>query len=216
MRDQQSVPVGANALVHIKVQGDLRLQSHEAAEVVGFSDEIFTVVPEGDHDVQVEAEGDLQLFVPADAQVVVDTVGGDARVRDLNTAVQVGNVGGDLSVKHLSSIKVGNVGGDVHAKVIAGTCLIGNAGGDIVLSLTFQPGNEYAYHAGGDIICNVVEGSSATASTLCGGELTTRARSARVANGSGSRANANVIIGEGAATVSMHAGGDIVIRDQDA
>lgn len=216
MKDQQSVSVGANAVVRIKVQGDLRVQSHEAAEVMAASDESFSVTAEGNQGALVDADGDVNVRVPADAKIVIENVGGSARVRDIGAAVEIGGVGGDLSLKQLASVTVGGVGGDVHASEVDGTCSITGAGGDIILGVKFQAGHDYAFRAGGDIICNVVEGSSATASTLCGGELTTRARSARVANGSGSRANANVIIGEGAATVSMHAGGDIVIRDQDA
>ena len=99
MKEQQSVSVGANAVVRIKVQGDLRVQSHDAAEVMAASDERFSVTAEGNQGAWVDADGDVNVRVPADAKIVIENVGGSARVRDIGAAVEIGGVGGDLSLK---------------------------------------------------------------------------------------------------------------------
>ncbi|MBL8094063.1 MAG: hypothetical protein JNL73_07820 [Anaerolineales bacterium] len=231
MKQQQSIPVGAGATVAIFSEGDLRVLAHGEPSVVVLSSEPFTLAAPTANTIDVHGEGDLEVRVPAGVGVAVancggdahireisgdvrlENCGGDAQLREISGTVWVANCGGDLGLRQTGSATVGNVGGDVRARVVNGPLQIGNAGGDASLSLAFVPGNEYAVAVGGDIRVNLVAGTSATITVVCGGDLTVDASDVRSAHKGPEQL---VLVGGGDSLVSLHAGGDVTIRDADA
>ena len=70
--------------------------------------------------------------------VIVEAVGGDATIRDVE-----------------GGVKVSAVGADLYLRDVEGDCVVERAGADLVLSLDFTPGREYRFSAGGDILCRI-------------------------------------------------------------
>lgn len=213
MKEQQSIPVGAEATIMIRSGGDLRVLAHAEPVVVALSREPFSLSAPAPNTAEVNGEGDLEVRVPADARVTISACGGDGRIRDLTGAVRVEQCGGDLGLRQLGAVTVGNVGGDVRVRGLTGPLSIGNTGGDVSLSLAFLPGTEYTVSAGGDIRCNLVTGTSATITAHCGGDISVNARDVRSVDRG---AEHLILVGEGDGLVTLNAGGDVVIRDADA
>ncbi len=231
MKEQQSIPVSAGATVVIHSDGDLRVFAHGEPGVVVLSAEPFTLAASTPTTVDVNGEGDLEVRVPAGVSVAVtscggdahireitgdvrlENCGGDAHVREISGAVRIENCGGDLGLRQVGPATVGNVGGDVRVRVVNGPLQIANAGGDASLGLAFLPGTEYAVAVGGDIRVNLMAGTSATITVLCGGDLSVDARDVRSVN---KGAEQLVLVGAGDSLVNLHAGGDVTLRDTDA
>ncbi len=213
MKEQQSIPVGAEATIMIRSGGDLRVLAHAEPVVVALSREPFSLSAPATNTAEVNGEGDLEVRVPADARVTISACGGDGRIRDLTGEVRVEQCGGDLGLRQLGAVTVGNVGGDVRVRGLTGPLRVGGAGGDVSLSLAFLPGTEYTVSAGGDIRCNLVSGSSATIAAHCGGDISVNAREVRAVEQGGEHL---IVIGAGDGRAVFNAGGDIVIRDADA
>ncbi len=213
MREQQSIPVGAGAAVLIHCGGDLRVMAHGEPNVLTWSEEACTLSAPTPNTVEIHADADVQVRVPADANVTITGCGGDARISDIAGTVRVENVGGDLGLRQLGPTTVGNVGGDLRARGINGAFKAGSVGGDANLSLVFLPGTEYTVSAGGDVRCALAAGSSVTITARCGGEVVVNARDVRAVD---KAAESLILVGEGDGLATFSAGGDVVIRDADA
>lgn len=113
-----------------QVGGDLRVRAHDD-DVLLVEGELVQVEHLGaGQPYLVRAAGDARLTVPATVPLVVQTVGGDAKITDVEAAVEVGRVGGDLSVRNAAAATVGLVGGDARIKRVEGDVRVEGVGGD--------------------------------------------------------------------------------------
>jgi hypothetical protein len=121
----------------------------------------------------------------------LDQVGGDLSVRGVEGLLACRTVGGDLRASHL------------------GSGLEATAGGDGSLTTAFTPGCDYQLKTGGDIIVRFPDKASARFQVNAGGDIRHRvdwveiSQDARALSG---------LVGEGAASVELAAGGDVSLR----
>lgn len=113
-----------------KVRGDLKLQSQEDRMLTIRCREEELDIKQEDQETILTCRSDCRMRVPADAAVTLETVGGDAAISDLSNGTDIGNVGGDLSLRRCGSSMIRGVGGDLLVKDIAGDLNVKTIGGD--------------------------------------------------------------------------------------
>jgi len=201
--------------VHFDQDGDrLRLQA---------SDDVTIRLPQGAQVSVRTVGGDARITRLTGQPLAIGNIGGDLQLRQIASA-NIGVVGGDVKAKHLTGdLQVGHVGGDLEAREVQGAFKSGNVGGDlflgevggaiqaitggdVTLSVNFQPELEYSIQTGSDLTCQVAPDASARLSLIAGGDISLHVPGAQV-TGNGSRKT--VTLGAGAAVVNMRAGGDI-------
>lgn len=124
--------VGAAPKVRLTtIGGDLRLTGREGttleAQAPPRGDLEVKVV--GDH-IEVSSRAACLIFLPEGAQVSGEGVGGDARITGLRGNLELGAVGGDLSLRRVGRCEIGRVGGDLTAHRVWGDLSVGWLGGD--------------------------------------------------------------------------------------
>ncbi len=139
-------------------------------------------------------------------QLVAGSVGGDLHARRVAGALRIGNVGGDADVGEVDAqIDIGNVGGDCVLKAAAALLNIGNVGSDLRLSSDFPVGSTTRVHVGGDARIELPNDANVVVKAFVGGEVSGK----RGIRGSGP---CSFVFGAGAATLSLHVGGDLDLR----
>lgn len=217
-------------------QNQVRIEASDEKSVQGQQDNgRVTVNATGDCTVRVPRQARLTLqniggdarIKSIDGPLAVNSVGGDLTLRQ-TLAVNVENVGGDVSAKKIGgTLTIKSAGSDVSARGVAGEVVAesvggdlylrdvnagarGEAGGDIILNINFVPNHTYAFEAGGDILCRLVENVSARIEADSGGEVSVNMPGANV-KVEGTENEKTVTLGDGAAKVMLEAGGDISI-----
>jgi hypothetical protein len=200
--------VGPKPKVHLTaIGGDLRLTGREGTTLEAQAPPRgeLSVTAHGDH-IEVSSRASLLIFVPEGAEISADSVGGDGRITGLAGDLQLGSIGGDLSLRRVSRCEVGRVGGDLSAHRVRGDLHISWAGGDAVvddvegdlridslggdLELRDVGGSIHTV-AGGDIWTSLEPSPGTESSIRAGGDL-----SCRVASGASVR-------------LTLRAGGDL-------
>src|SRR5579859_156098 len=159
----------ANPVVQVvNVGGDLRITGWEQPQFVAETDDDNKLNIDRDGDqIIVRSASDCTIRLPHGAQVSIQTVGGDARLKSLEQKVSVDNVGGDLVLRQISGAEVRVVGGDLSAKRVAGDLQVGSVGGDLEAKIVI--GAFKCSNVGGDLYLIDVGGDLQAAS---GGDLT--------------------------------------------
>ncbi len=122
----------APEIVITSVGGDLRLQGWEQNQFQAESDDDHTLTAEQKNgSIALVCGADCMVRVPRRAAVRILQVGGDARVKSVEGAVEIQNVGGDLILRRTVGVTIDHVGGDVSAKKIDGPLGLRVAGGDV-------------------------------------------------------------------------------------
>src|SRR4051794_38444886 len=129
---KQSFPVGAAPRIVLNgCSGDLdievwderaiEIETNGAVNRLGQTDEALVIE---------DADEDLRLRVPHDAEVLADQVGGDLTARGFRT-LTLGDVGGDVEIEDIDGpVRIENVGGNVEAHSVAALTIMGQPGGD--------------------------------------------------------------------------------------
>lgn len=126
----------APTIVIQSCNGDLKVtgQAMEERTVTVVIDDAPQAIQGGDQLV-IEQCDDARLTVPRDTTLVVQNVGGDARVERV-AALQTESVGGDLDAHEVdSACNLSRVGGDVRVSTI-GALTLSDVGGDLRLKGT--------------------------------------------------------------------------------
>ena len=154
------------------------------------------------------------LVLRQTGSVTVGQVGGDVSAKKIRGALTVHNVGGDLSARSVAGdFSAAAVGGDLYLRDAGGSAHAPTVGGDTILGVAFQPGQAYAFQAGGDILCRVPAGLHATLTAAYGGEVTVDVPGAHIA---GNGKQKVVTLGDGSASVQLQADGDVAIAEVTA
>jgi hypothetical protein len=234
----------APRIVLEKVAGHLSVVGWDGDDVLIKGDQEQIRTQEGEGALTIACDDDLALRVPRAAGVSIQRIHGDAALRSLAGAVELESIDGDLSVRDVAqatirtvrgdlhlhscpgSVSVKSVQGDVSVRDVAGDVtleavandltvrnlggsLTANAGEDVILYLDPKPGQTYAVTAGDDILL-VMPPSASVTLTLHGDEVSVdwpgvprREDLAQV-----------VKIGDGAAAITLNAGGDVRVTNQ--
>lgn len=141
--------VGGDLRVRGQSGGGFRVESSEPVEV--YRDKTASTI-------RITASNDCALLIAEGADLIIQNVGGDAKVTGLESSrVIIHNVGGDLVVKNAGDTTIGTVGGDMVAKNIIGDLTIEAIGGDA--SLRGIEGNLIVHTVGSDISLREIEGN---------------------------------------------------------
>lgn len=149
---------------------------------------------------------DLQII--AAQEVRVGNVGSDCDIRDVGGDVMLGQVGSDAKVQGVgNNLHIGNVGSDAHLRGVHGGISVGNIGSDLILQADFPSGSATSLRVGGDAVVMLPDAVSLSIRAQVGGDIKGRSLS------SSSRGNSVVMTyGDGAATLELFVGGDLVIK----
>lgn len=107
--------------------------------VRGWADAALEV--KGDYQVEESAKGyrlvgrgALRLFVPAEASITIERVGGDLVVRHLTGTCAIQYVQGDASLTQTGDVDLGIVHGDLVGRHLIGALSVAEVNGDVALS----------------------------------------------------------------------------------
>ena len=132
---QSVLQVNGSVTVQVDhVGGDLQVVGWERPEIVAKTDDDdLDLEIDADQIIRTHSDGDLILYVTRDADLRVQSVGGDADLRALGGSTEIVSVGGDLQMRNVSGVKVKSVGGDMSLRTCAGDLLAEGIGGDASL-----------------------------------------------------------------------------------
>ena len=158
------------------------------------------------------------------------TVGGNARVRDVEGECTLGYVNGNLQVRDVDGDFQGEaVGGNAHVDDVRGQCAVKKVGGNLTFDEVqggmmaeqvggnarvkpfFTPGTAYRISAGGNVDIRLPDEANLSLALRAGGGVRSK-----IAGLTLERANGEMrgILGEGAASLEAKAGGSITLRDR--
>jgi hypothetical protein len=140
---KQTLSAGATPRLRIeRVGGDLSLVGWEGSEILFKADEEDLRLSQEDDLVTISCEGDLSLRVPRGASLTALVVEGDAAIRGLDGAIEVGEIHGDLSARDVRALSVASVHadfslrgaqGEIHLRNVAGDASLRDVQGNIAL-----------------------------------------------------------------------------------
>ena len=140
------------------IGGDLRVSGRDGDQIEVVAPEKGELsVEEVDQGVEISCRSGCLLFVPLQAQIDVDTIGGDGRITDVKGDVLIKTIGGDLSLRRLGKASLERVGGDAQAREIDDDLMIDHVGGDGIIRDV--KGNVHLRMVGGDLVLGEVSGS---------------------------------------------------------
>jgi len=156
--------------------------------------------------------GDLN--VEGVAALRVSKVGGDLKLQAIAGETLCEVIGGDATLHDIrGAVRLGVVGGDLEARRVSGGVVITQVGGDAQIDTALGPQTVYQVTAGGDIALRLRGEINARFVAQSGGEIRTRLP---FTVERGRRRHLVGALGDGSATVTLHAGGDISINGGDS
>ncbi|MGD8554071.1 MAG: hypothetical protein PVJ07_09930 [Anaerolineales bacterium] len=206
-----TLEVGETPQVHIRsIGGDLRLTGREQTELVAQAPEEGKLSVKQVKDViEIGCRSNCLVFLPAGAQISVETVGGDLRALGLQAALEIKSLGGDLRLQRVGPVTVEQVGGDAKVRKVAGDFAMNFCGGDATIEKV--SGEVKIQGQGGDLRLRRVDGDvQASAGGDAWLDLSPQA---------GTRASVSVggdlalfLPAHASANILLQAGGDVQVR----
>ena len=155
-----------------------------------------------------EIEGDLSIR-DVDS-VAIDTIQSDFSLRGAKGHLFVKSAHSDVSIRDVDgNVSLDSVADDLALRDVRGN-VNANVAEDVVLYLNPQAGNTYSVTAGDDILLVMPPKANATL-TLNGDEIDVEWKGVSNDDDATSRV---IILGDGSATVTLNAGGDIRVTNQ--
>jgi len=130
--DKQTISTSlAPEIVIESVMGNLQVKGWDRAEVSVRADPEDLTLTEQDDAIQVSCQGDCTLYLPQGATVRVDRVHGEARFKQLEDQLSIGEALGSVTLRHVAESTIQTCHGDLFAKYISGDLradrILGNA-----------------------------------------------------------------------------------------
>ncbi len=145
---QNVIPVPDNTTIVLKMHADLALEGWDRAEAgIICRRRDLKIVQLESQKLFISCRDDCFLRLPKNAVVIIEAVGGDMTVRNLDQTLSVRNVGGDLQALDLAGLEVQKVGGDASLYDIAGAVAVRKVGGDLT---AYRLGASLRAESGGD------------------------------------------------------------------
>jgi hypothetical protein len=193
--NKRSVLMG-NAGKQFQVKDGSTVLVRGAADVclLGWDNPDVKIDADGDNSFQVEQENDLirvfgrddlQVSVPSNVIVRLESSGGDTFISDIVGTLDVQKTGGDAWVEGCSRVDFGMVGGDLHVRDISGPMTVQRVGGDfdgeVSGPLTIEgvggdvrvqiAGGSVRVRSGGDLEANLIGSEGEEAMLKAGGDI---------------------------------------------
>lgn len=116
----QTISIGPDDLIEIEqVGGDLEVLGFEGPDLQTRGDQVR--IERRSDAVAISCGSDLSISVPRTVRLSAGTIGGDARIQDLDGPVELQVVGGDAILRNLlGPVELsGMIGGDTHIENVA-------------------------------------------------------------------------------------------------
>src|SRR3990170_3145703 len=161
----KTISVGKSPRIEIgNVNGDLSLVGWEGQDILVKADEDVLHLQQDGERVSLACDDDLTLRVHIGASLSVGSVSGDMSLRNVMADVELKAIGGDLSIRDVSSVSVESVQGDfslraarggLYAKGLHGDASVRGVEGSVMLE---SVSDDLALRdVGGNITANVGE-----------------------------------------------------------
>jgi hypothetical protein len=137
--------------------GDLQVVGWERDEITAKTDGDRVELTATDGSVKLVCDGDAILYLPREASLEVERIGGDGDIRALAGTVTLGKVGGDLQVRSSGPITVESIASDLSLRGCEGDLKAGRVGADA--SLREVRGSVEIEHVGADLYVRELTGN---------------------------------------------------------
>jgi len=226
------------------IDGDLSLVGWEGDDILLKADADALEANQDGDEVKVTCSDDISIRVPKGTSIIIDYLGGDASIRGVMGNIELKEISGDLSMRDVNSVSIDTIQSDFSLRGAKGSLFIkqaqsdisirdvdgnvniessaddmalrdvrgnvnANVGEDVVMYLTPQPGNNYNVAAGDDILLVMPPKSNATL-TLKGDDIDIDWDGVENEDAT----NRVVTLGDGSASFSLVAGGDIRVSNR--
>jgi hypothetical protein len=114
------------------IGGDLRLRGRNSDLIIEGDNVQVEQIGEGQPYV-IRCGSDCRITVPESVAVVVQQVGGDAKITDIGGTLEIGAVGGDLVVRNAHGVQIKTVGSTLRVKWLEGPLMVKVVGSDATI-----------------------------------------------------------------------------------
>lgn len=131
---KQIIDTATNPTVHItSIHGNLQLKGWGRAQIlIKTGDEGPSEWDSQEERIEIACNSDCHLWVPHEAQVTIDQVHGNARIKLLDAALKIGKIHGSLILQDINETAVEQVDGNLLAKQVIGTLYIQKVSGNTI------------------------------------------------------------------------------------
>jgi len=141
----------------LSIGGDLRLSGRESTQFEAKAPTHSELVGEQKGEwIEVRCNSDCLVFLPKEASIEGETVGGDLRATNITGGLLMRTVGGDVGLRGVGMTSFETIGGDLHARKQTGDLSLDRLGGDALLDRI--SGNVRLRSVGGDLSLRRVDG----------------------------------------------------------
>jgi hypothetical protein len=132
---KKTIETGASPFIKIESIGsDLQIKGWDRSEIlIKSSSDNELVLDEEEGRFSVSCPTDCVLYVPQEANIEIDSVGSDARVRSVFGNLTITKIGSDLAVRDTGPVTISNVGTNFIGKRINGALEIEKIGSSVTL-----------------------------------------------------------------------------------
>ncbi len=205
MVQQKSLVTGDKPEIVVdEANGDFRLMGWERAEVLVKVEGDLTLQQSDDQVVHLRCDGDAVVRIPIGANLTMNQAHGDARIKSINGRVHLGDMSGDLAVRHVGEISLNSHTGDVSIKHVAGDLSVATINGDFTLH---DAHNIQIDNVAGDLSVRGIQGNAMIGNTS--GDVSIESAQGNIAIGNSSgdvsvaSVQGNVAIGDTGSDLSV-------------
>ncbi len=112
------------------IGGNLVIEGQPESEIRVRGDKPLVQVDEDGHTATLSCGGDCRVRVPNGASLSIQSIGGDARITDIEGTIAITSISGDLVIRNTGDVAITSIGGDVVFKRISGSVQVTSIGGD--------------------------------------------------------------------------------------
>src|SRR5689334_3572766 len=106
----KTISAGRSPKIHIHViGGDLSLVGWESDEILLKGDDDEIRASQNGEEVKLSCDDDVSIRVPKAASVYIHNIGGDAAIRGILGAIELKEIGGDLSIRDVDSVAIDTI-----------------------------------------------------------------------------------------------------------
>lgn len=139
-----------------RVDGDLSLVGWEGEDILIKGDEETTRVKQNGGEIKISCDDDLSIRAPKGATVLIQTISGDASIRGIIGGIELGEAGGDLSIRDVGSVAIDAIHADLSLRGAKGHVFVRSAQSDV--SIRDVDGNVSFESVGDDLALRDVRG----------------------------------------------------------
>src|SRR5688572_20482281 len=128
----KTISAGRTPKIEIEtIDGDLSLVGWEGEDILLKADDEEMRLTQDCDLIRLSCNDDLSMRLPKGASISIQKINGDASIRGVVGAVQLGDVSGDLSIRDVNTISIDTVQGDFSLRGAKGDLAIKKAESDV-------------------------------------------------------------------------------------